>query len=142
MGDIENVQHRRVVVGVDGSPNSVTALRQAAQAALRLGTDLDIVLALGTEADDTALADAARGLDALVRREFPGGLGTPSRREVEPGDPAVVLLRASFAARLLVLGAPEHVRPTKSSGRSTVSRCVESARCPVEICADAHESAA
>ena len=130
------------MVGVDGSPNSVTALRQAALAALRLGTDLDIVLALGTEADDTALADAARGLDALVRREFPGGLGTPSRREVEPGDPAVVLLRASFAARLLVLGAPEHVRPTKSSGRSTVSRCVESARCPVEICADAHESAA
>ena len=130
------------MVGVDGSPNSVTALRQAAQAALRLGTDLDIVLALGTEDHDTALAEAARGLDELVRREFPGGLGTPSRREVEPGDPAVVLLRASFAARLLVLGAPEHARPTKASGRGTVSRCVEGARCPVEICADAHESAA
>jgi nucleotide-binding universal stress UspA family protein len=85
MDNIESIQHKRVVVGVDGSPNSVTALHHAAQAALRLGTDLDIVLALETQADEATLADAARRLDELVSREFPGGLGAPSRREVEPG---------------------------------------------------------
>jgi len=139
---MDTLKHRRVVVGVDGSPNSVAALHHAAQAALRLGTDLDVVLALETRADDTKVADATRALDEVVRREFPSGLGTPWRREVERGDPAIILLRASVDAGLLVLGGREHSKADSPVGSKTVSRCVRNARCAVEVCTDQQGHAA
>jgi nucleotide-binding universal stress UspA family protein len=54
----------------------------------------------------------------------------------------VILLRASASARLLVLGAREHSEAGRLFGGSTVSRCVDNARCAVGICADQHASAA
>jgi hypothetical protein len=72
------------------------------------GTDLDIVLAVATRASNPLVAAERDRLDRLVRREFPAGTGVPSRCRVERGDPAVVLLRASVGARLLVLGTDQH----------------------------------
>jgi nucleotide-binding universal stress UspA family protein len=131
-----------VVVGVNGSPNSIVALHRATDTARRLGSDLDIVLAVAPRASDSLVAAERDRLERLVRREFPGGTGVPSRCEVERGDPAVILLRASFGARLLVLGTAEHSAASRLFASTTVSRCVDNARCPVEICADQHASAA
>jgi nucleotide-binding universal stress UspA family protein len=130
-----------VVVGVNGSLNSIVALHRAAATARRLGTDLVIVLAVAPQAGDPLVAAERDRLDRLVRREFPGGIGGPSRCEVERGDPAVVLLRASADARLLVLGTREHSAAGGLFG-TTVSRCVDNAHGAVDICADQHASAA
>jgi nucleotide-binding universal stress UspA family protein len=131
-----------VVVGVNGSPNSIVALHRATDTARRLGADLDIVLAVAPGASDPLVAAERDRLDRLVRQELPGRAGVPSRCKVERGDPAVVLLRASAGARLLVLGTREHSAGGGLFGSSTVSRCVDNARCAVEICADQHASAA
>jgi nucleotide-binding universal stress UspA family protein len=77
-----------VVVGVNGSPNSIVALHRATDTACRLGADLDIVLAVAPQVGDPHLAAERDRLDRLVRREFPGGTGAPSRCWVEQGDPA------------------------------------------------------
>jgi len=129
-----------VVVGVNGSLNSIVALHRAAATARRLGTDLVMVLAVAPRAGDPLVAAEHDRLDRLVRREFPGGIGVPSRCVVERGDPAVILLRTSADARLLVLGTREHSAAGGLFG-TTVSRCVDHARCVVDICADQHASA-
>jgi len=131
-----------VVVGVNGSPNSIVALHRATDTARRLGVDLDIVLVVAPQAGDSLVAAERGRLERLVRREFPGGVGVASRCQVERGDPAVVLLRASVGARLLVLGTREHSAAGGLFGSTTVSRCVDNARCAVEICVDQHASAA
>lgn len=131
-----------VVVGVNGSPNSIVALHRAVDTAGRLGTGLAIVLAVPPQAGDPLVAAERDRLDRVVRREFPGGTGVPARCEVIRGDPAVILLRASVGARLLILGAREHSEDGRLFGGSTVSRCVGNAHCAVEICADQHASAA
>lgn len=131
-----------VVVGVNGSPNSIVALHRATDTARRLGADLEIVLAVAPQAGAPLVAAERDRLDRLLRREFPGGTGVPARCRVERGDPAVILLRASARARLLVLGAREHCADGGLFGSITVSRCVDNARCAIEICADQHASAA
>ena len=134
-------KHGSVVVGVNGSLNSIAALHRAAATARRLGSGLVIVLVVAPQAGDPLVAAERDRLDRLVRREFPGGTGVPSRCQVERGDTAVVLLRASADARLLVLGTREHSAAGGLFG-TTVSRCVDHARCVVDICADQHASAA
>jgi nucleotide-binding universal stress UspA family protein len=142
MGSMGESKCGTVVVGVNGSPNSIVALHRATDTARRLGIDLDIVLVVGPRASDPLVAAERDRLDRLVRREFPAGTGVPSRCQVERGDPAVILLSASVGARLLVLGTPEHSAACGVFGGTTVSRCVDNARCAVEICADQHASAA
>jgi nucleotide-binding universal stress UspA family protein len=142
MGSMGTPKSGTVVAGVNGSPNSIVALHRAAATARRLGADLVIVLAVAPQAGDPLVAAERERLERLVRQEFPGGTGVPSRREVERGDPAVVLLRASVGARLLVLGTREHSTAGGLFGSITVSRCIDNARCAVDICADQHASAA
>jgi nucleotide-binding universal stress UspA family protein len=142
MGNIDTSKCGPVVVGVNGSPNSIVALHRATDTARRLGADLDIVLVVAPQASDPLVAAERDRLDRLVCREFPDGTGVPSRCQVERGDPAVVLLRASFGARLLVLGTREHSAAVGVFGSTTVSSCIDNARCAVEICADQHASAA
>jgi nucleotide-binding universal stress UspA family protein len=142
MGSIDASRCGPVVVGVNRSPNSIVALHRATDTARRLGTDLVIVLAVAPQASNPLVAAERDRLDRVVCREFPRGTGVPSRCQVERGDPAVVLLRASVGARLLVLGTREHSAAGSLFGGTTVSRCVDNARCAVEICADQHASAA
>ena len=96
-----------VVVGVNGSPNSIVALHRATDTARHLGVDLHIVLVVAPQAGDPLVAAERDRLERLVRREFPGGVGVASRCKAERGDSAVILLRASVGARLLVLGSRE-----------------------------------
>ena len=91
------------------------------------------------QASDPLVAAERDRLDRVVRQEFPDGTGVPSRYEVERGDPAVVLLRASVGARLLVLGTREHSEAGQSAAER--SRAASDARCTVDVCANQHASA-
>lgn len=126
--------HRRVVVGVDGSENSVAALHLAVTQARRRHAELDVIHVVPPDADEAEVSDGAAMLAALVGREFPLGPGVEVRRRVERGDPAPILLGASADADLLVLGGREDDGHSRLFGSRTVGRCLEHGRCPVEVC--------
>lgn len=106
----------RIVVGVDGSPASVDALRWAARQAALTGSTLEAIVswhypvqygaefysetidwsAVAQNALDTALAEARRD-DSFA-----------CRRTVTEGHPAQVLVDASADAELLVVGSRGH----------------------------------
>jgi nucleotide-binding universal stress UspA family protein len=140
-GDLMSGQRkpRRVVAGVDGSPNSVAALRRAvAQARLR-HADLDIVCIIPNDADAQAAAAALAMLHDSVARISPDGLDVPTRLRVERGQPATALLVVSAGAELLVIGARARSEHGNMFGGRTVPRCLEYAPCQVDICANHHE---
>lgn len=95
----------RVVVGVDGSYNSLAALHMAVDHARQCHAALDIVYVLPPDACEAEVSDGAVMLEAIVGREFPGGTGGVAvSSRVENGDPAPILLGASVGAELLVIG--------------------------------------
>ncbi len=114
-----------VVVGCDGSEDSLAAITFAADEADRLGEDLTVVLAwqepaMYTSADYFA-ADVAVSIQEqsrLVLAESVAGLATTHpdlvvHRRLERGQPAAVLVEAGATARLVVVG---------SRGRTGIAR--------------------
>ena len=106
-----------IVVGVDGSDQSICALTWAAREARRRGVPLHVVTAYTvpifaassmdagyTAVDDAVIRDGARSVQekALARIAQPG-LEVISR--VESGDAAAVLLELSEDAELMVVGS-------------------------------------
>ena len=100
----ERLAHRRVVVGVDGSPDAAAAFQRAASQARQRNAMLDVVCVLAEDADADAATKARVMLGAFTRRECPYGVGVPVRLRVERGDPQLVLLLVSAGAELLVVG--------------------------------------
>lgn len=131
----------RVVVGVDGTPNSLAALRHAALEAAQREAALDVVHVVGRdECDDCSLSAALmRGrtlLDAAVASVPETERVTEVRRHLVTGEPAPELIRFGRKAVLLVLGArhdPEHARPL---GGATIPAVLVAAPCEVLVCAD------
>jgi nucleotide-binding universal stress UspA family protein len=82
----------RVVVGVDGSPNSVAALHLAMSEALRRHAELDIVHLIAPDASNAQVSGAADMLRDIVSREFPGrrhrGRAAPGRTRGPGADAA------------------------------------------------------
>lgn len=116
----------RVVVGVDGSPDSVTAVALAAEEADRAGADLHVVHAWEEPVAFTGLGYRGEGAysdrlaqeEEVVLAEATAGLGDrfPDLRVVRHlvhGRPAEVLRREADGALLLVVG---------SRGRQGVAR--------------------
>lgn len=127
---------RRVIAGIDGSPNSVAALRRAVtQAALR-HAELELVHVVAPGAGPLAVEAGMQQLRDVVGRAFPDGPGVPARFVVESGEPAAVLIRLSAGAELMVIGAREHSEEGNLLGGVTVPRCMDRALCLVDICAD------
>lgn len=106
-----------VLVGFDGSPESVLALHYAARAALRLGTRLTVVTAYTVPRfshaevgliPDVPYEELFRGgaaeLGAEARRHLEGYPGEHELR-IERGDAAGVLVALSAQAQLAVVGA-------------------------------------
>ncbi len=98
---------RRVVVGVDYSPNSASAFQRAAAQARQRNAMLDVVYVLPEDADARAAAMAKVMLGEFTRRQCPYGVGAPVRLRVEHGDPRVVLPLVGAGAELLIIGRPQ-----------------------------------
>jgi nucleotide-binding universal stress UspA family protein len=161
-GAIGATRFRRVVVGVDGSPNSVAALRFAVGLAGRDGGIVDAICAFhpyvqaqypfalavppygplgeGTHDDDTmvstvidAEADARRSLQNAMTEAF----GCPELVGVQliaiEGSAHDVLTRSAEHADVLVVGARGHSGPLAMVFGSTAQACTRHAHCPVLV---------
>jgi nucleotide-binding universal stress UspA family protein len=132
-------EHRSVVVGVDGSPNSLAALHRAAREALERRARLDVVRVLETDDATPRLMRSAREwsrLRRLVAGSIPRAQHLNTRLRVVRGAPGEALARAAEHAELLVIGARVHSEHGNPLGGDTVPVVRERARCPIVICAD------
>ncbi len=127
---------RRVIVGVDGSPNSVAALHRAVAEARRGGTVLEVVLVIPGCPDPDGYAAALIKLSDILTLEYPDGPGVPVREKVEHGDPATTLVELADGAALLVIGARARSEAAHPLGGEVVPVCLSRAPCPLAICAD------
>ncbi|HEX6345924.1 universal stress protein [Umezawaea sp.] len=143
------MSHRKViVVGVDGSAASKSALRwaiaqgdntvEAVVAAVREpafvpATSLGVYpYAYKPEAERRRPAD--RQLHDVVTEVTAGVPGAPEVAEiVVASDPTVALVQASRRADLLVLGAKGHNRIADVFPGSVTAHCVRHAACPVVV---------
>ena len=132
---------QHVVVGIDGSPNSLAALRRAVYRAREHGADIELVRVIPAGSDAAAVAAAQAMLGMAVRCEIPGGLGIPATFTVETGDPAEMLVKRSADAGLLVIGSRSSCPGGSLLDGHVVSHCLIHSSCPVDICAD-HRRAA
>lgn len=138
-------EQRSVVVGVDGSPNSMAALRRAAREASERHARLDVVRVM--EPGDgparrpfNAIREWLR-LRRLVARLIPRSRHLTTRLRVLHGEPGPVLAGAAERAELLVVGARAHSEHGNPLGGDTVPVVRERARCEVVICADQRATA-
>ena len=135
---------KRVVVGVDGSPDSVRALKWGADYAKAQGAELLAVsvfevpvvfggpYALSGIPDPDKLEEEARtALSEAVREAL--GEGAEVTERVEQGHPARVLVNASRAAQLVVVGSRGRGGFVGLMLGSVSQYCVTHARCPVLV---------
>src|ERR1700761_9182199 len=137
----------RIVVGVDGSPSSIGALRWAIRQAELTGADVEAVIAwhypIATGGYGFAPTGMATSFDFKENAEKvlaeaistacgPGG-SVPVHPRVIEGNPAQVLLDASDGADLLVVGSRGHGGFTEALLGSVGQHCVHHARCPVVV---------
>jgi nucleotide-binding universal stress UspA family protein len=129
-----------IVVGVDGSPASRTALRWALGEATRTGAFVEATTAwqrepaVATGGAAPARKHPARDLHQVVeevRAEVPGA---PDVAEVTVvGDPSSVLVGASRQADLLVVGTRGGGPLVDLVMGSVASDCVRHSACPVVV---------
>jgi nucleotide-binding universal stress UspA family protein len=129
------VARRRVVAGVDGSPNSLLALRRAVFAARLCHACVELVLVLPSDATPATQMAGLRTLGMALRCEFPAGPGVPVRYTVECGDPAEILVKRSAGAELLVIGGPCHPAHGTFFSRDVAPYCLSHVAWPLDICA-------
>jgi nucleotide-binding universal stress UspA family protein len=139
---------RRIVVGVDGSWGSKTALRWAMTQARLAGAGIEAISTwqdpavqgypFGTLPDVsgslTISANATKILDETVA-EVAGGLDRPVEvlARVIEGHPAQVLTNAATGAQLLVVGSRGHGTFAGMLLGSVSQHCVQHAPCPVVV---------
>lgn len=131
---------RCVVVGVDGSPNSLAALRRAAEEADQRHARLDVIRVVSPDehASPRFLWTIARWLRlrSLVAHAIPRAQHITTRLRIAYGRPRQVLPKAASRAELLVIGAREHSARGNPLGGETVPAVLASAPCEVLVCAD------
>lgn len=138
-------ESRPVVVGVDGSPASLAALRWAVEDARRRGCGVDAVTAwhadygvmigplpaeVFAEVSPQALKAAAQ---KVLDRSVEGFEGVEIRQILVEGDARDVLFKASEDAALLVVGNRGHSRIVEAILGSVSAYCVHHASCPVVV---------
>lgn len=141
-------EHRsRIVVGVDGSEGSDTALGWALRQARLLDADLDVVAAWDFEAKFTTgfnpawpndaehLASAATTLAENSIAKALAGDARPDRLTVHAiqGSAALVLTEHARGADLLVIGTRGRGGFTKLLLGSVSTACVKHATCPTVV---------
>jgi nucleotide-binding universal stress UspA family protein len=137
----------RIVAGVDGSPESIAALRWAAQQAGLTGGTVDAIIAWQLPVEMSGygyapltvaecsefVADAAKTVNEAIA-EVTGPGGSPQVRGlVIEGHPAQVLLDASADADLLVVGSRGQGLFADALLGSVSEHCFRHAQCPVVV---------
>ena len=138
----------RIVVGVDGSPGSKTALRWAMDQARLTGATVQAVISwqdpaqygtaygwtAATFEGDTFATTMAKVLDETVA-EVSAQLPHPVTvlPQVVEGHPAESLLHAAAGAQLLVVGSRGHGTFAGIILGSVSQHCVQHAPCPVVV---------
>lgn len=130
-----------IVVGIDGSPGAVAALRWAAVEARTHGRRLTAVYAYDPVVygapmppmagiPDLVMAGGEARLDEALLEVFGDQRPTEVTRVVREGNPARVLVEIATDASLLVVGARGHGHFLLGS---VSDRCVHHANCPVVV---------
>jgi nucleotide-binding universal stress UspA family protein len=133
-----------VVVGVDGSPESVGALKWAGDYAATAGARLRAVLAWRYPAavGSAPVGVAPASVSNEVRQQMTGTLtkaiaeaspGVSVEPQIGYGHPAEVLVNLSDEADLLVVGNRGHGAFTGMLVGSVSIHCVTHAHCPVVV---------
>lgn len=133
-----------VVVGVDGSPESIAALKWAAAYGAATGARLRAVMAWHYPAPvgiaPVGVAPAAiseevrlRMTEALAKAAAEAAAGTEIAQEIGYGHPAQLLIDQSADADLLVVGSRGHGAFTGMMVGSVSIHCVTHAHCPVVV---------
>ncbi len=133
----------RIVVGVDGSPHSVDALRRAAELAASLSAEIDAVTVwpyaaryggAGAPVEPYPDDDVTAALDRAVTRAFGDGAPPGLRRQVWRDDnPAKGLLTVCREAMVLVVGRRGYGPIDGLAVGSVGAACAEHAPCPVLV---------
>lgn len=132
-----------VVVGIDGSADSVRALRWAAEYADRFGAPLEALTvyelqnvygpyAMAGSVDSDVLKKRAHDALSTAVRDALGDEADVVRR-VEQGHPAKALVTASREAQLVVVGSRGHGGFAGLLLGSVSQHCVTHASCPVIV---------
>jgi nucleotide-binding universal stress UspA family protein len=136
-----------VVVGVDGSDESVSALRWAARYGAAAGASVRAVLAwhypTAASVPPVGVAPAAvsseveerikASLAEAVAKAAPDALDVQIDSEIRYGHPAEVLIEESGHADLLVVGRRGHGGFLGMLVGSVSLHCVNAAECPVVV---------
>ena len=136
-----------VVVGVDGSEESVAALRWAAYYATAAGATVQALIAwhypdvAGAAPVGVAPAPVRHEseqriratLDQAVRQVYPDPAAAGVQTRVAYGHPSQTLVEASKEASLLVVGSRGHGAFTGMLLGSVSMHCVTGAFCPVTV---------
>ena len=136
-----------VVVGVDGSEESVAALRWAARYAAAAGASVRAILAwhyptaasvppVGLAPPSVSSEVGQRITAALaeaVAKAAPDAAAEPIESEIRYGHPAQVLIEESRHADLLVVGRSGHGAFVGMLVGSVSQHCVAAAECPVVV---------
>lgn len=127
----------RVVVGVDGSTNSLQAVEWACGVARSHGAGLTAMIVTPPDprydaCEDPAVEEAVARLDATI--EAASGHGSLDvERRTQTGDPRQVLQQSSAASDLLVVGSRGHSRLTGVLLGSVSHHLVNHAECHVTV---------
>lgn len=137
------MENKPVIVGIDGSPDSVRALRWAAdfarelQAPLQALTTFEVPGIYGVQAmagweDPARLEEESRSMLAEIVREAMGE-GAQVEERVVQGHPAKVLVEASPDAQLIVVGSRGRGGFAGMVLGSVSQHTVNHAQCPVVV---------
>jgi nucleotide-binding universal stress UspA family protein len=137
---------RRIVVGVDGSAESVAALRWACREASLRGAEVLAVLALEAACHQVAsyAVPAPRSSGGswgsardVLRRSVSEAVSlfpdVKVRTEIAEGLAARVLLDHAAGADMLVLGQTSHGPDPYRAAGPVIRACLRAARCPVVV---------
>jgi nucleotide-binding universal stress UspA family protein len=138
---------RRIIVGIDGSPQSRAALEWAAREAARAGGEIDAVLVygsglawidVGSDAEPLIVARSGeRAKEVLHEAIAAADLPTDDVVTVNPmvvlGDPAASLVDLARSADLLVVGSRGRGGFAGLLLGSVSQRCAERSSCPVVV---------
>jgi nucleotide-binding universal stress UspA family protein len=136
------VRYGRIVVGVDGSPSSVQALRWALDQAELTDASVEAVCAwegrtrggkVPVYPDDEPAEEAAVRLSEAIGEVTTGRTPVEVSHRIAKGHPAAVLLEAAKEADMLVMGNRGLGGFTGALLGSVTQHCVQQAACPVVV---------